>query len=598
MQDFFKFLLASCLGTSIALILSMFVFFAMVGGLAGGLSSGLSSSEPVSVKSNSVLEINFNTPVPERTNNTIPEGFSFETNDIVGLSDMVRAIEHAKTDDDIKGIFLDVSGVPSGMVTRSTIRDALVDFKESGKFIVAFSKFYSQNGYYMASVADEIIVHPIGGIDFRGFGAQIPFFKNALDKVGVKMEVYYAGQFKSATEPFRLTEMSEQNRKQTREYLEPLYNMFTADIAKSRGIEQAEVKRIANEWLLREAEDAITFKFADKVGYRDEVLDIMRERIGLEEEDPIPKVGITAYAKKVVPRDGFNSKDQIAVIYAEGDIIMGKDTPGQISDDDYTKMIRKIRQNDKVKGIVLRVNSPGGSALTSESIWRELSVAKEDGIPIVVSMGDYAASGGYYIACMADKILAEPNTITGSIGIFSMIPNASELLNDKLGVSLDTLNIAKYATSINGFHNHSSGEAAIIQQMTDNGYEMFLKRVSEGRGMTRDAVHEIAQGRVWTGEKASQIGLVDELGGLEDAIKIAEELTDLSDYALVEYPEVKDPFTKMLEQFIKPTQMKTATKAEILESELGELSPYYSNLKAMIEMKGPQARLPFLIDIQ
>ncbi|MEM1124528.1 MAG: S49 family peptidase, partial [Bacteroidota bacterium] len=295
MQQFFKFVFASCLGVLLSLLVFSFLMIAFVGGAAASFGS----KEPVTVKPNSVLEVSFGPALPEKTNNVTPQGgFNFETDDVVGLFDMVEGIEYAKTDDDIKGIYLNVDFVPGGMVTRSTLRDALIDFKESGKFIVAYSKYYTQNAYYLASVADDISVHPSGGIDFRGYGAQIPFFKNALDKLGVKMEVYYAGQFKSATEPFRLTEMSDQNRRQIREYLAPLYQKFLDDIGEARNIESSEVRRIANEWLLRAPEDAVTYKFADRVGYKDQVIDVLRERIGLESDDKVYKINIKDYAMK------------------------------------------------------------------------------------------------------------------------------------------------------------------------------------------------------------------------------------------------------------------------------------------------------------
>jgi len=595
MQQFFKFVFASCLGVLLSTLVLSFLAIALVGGAAASLGT----KEAVAVKPNSVLEINFNDVLPEKTNNVAQDGFTLENDDVVGLFDMIDAIEHAKTDDDIKGIYLNLNGVPGGMATRSNIRAALLDFKETGKFVVAYSKYYTQSAYYLASVADDISVHPVGGIDFRGFGMQIPFFKNALDKLGVKMEVYYAGQFKSATEPYRLTEMSAQSRKQIKEYLEPLYQIFLDDIGESRGIASSEVRRIANEWLVREAEDAVTYKLADRVGYKDEVLDVLREKLGLESDDKIYKVDIQDYAGKAGGKTDYSVKDKIAVIYAEGNIVMGKDATGAVADDDYGPMIRKIRQDDKIKGIVLRVNSPGGSALTSESLWRELDLAKKDGKPVVVSMGDYAASGGYYIACMADKIFAEPNTITGSIGIFSMIPNASELMNEKIGVSLDTLNLGQYASSFNLFHDHAPKEAAILQQMTNSGYELFLKRVADGRDMTRDEVHAIAQGRVWTGEKAKELGLVDELGGLEAALAEAQKLAALDEYRVTEYPKVKDPFQQFMEKWLDlPTAKASATKQAMLKEEMGELYPYYQHLKQMQEMKGPQARMPFLIDVQ
>ena len=479
MQQFFKFVFASCLGV----LLSMLVLGFFMIAVGGALAASFGGDEGVTVKSNSVLEVSFNSQIPEKTNNVVQQGgFTVETKDVVGLFDMVEAIEYAKTDDDIKGIYLDVEMVPGGMVTRSTLRDALLDFKESGKFIVAHSKFYTQNAYYMASVADDISVHPtsmLGGIEFTGYGAQIPFYKNALDKLGVKMEVYYAGQFKSATEPYRLTQMSDQNRRQIKEYLGPLYEKYLSDIGEARGISVPELKRISNEWLIRQPQDAVTHKLIDRVAYKDEVLDLLREKIGLEKEDKIHKVTLNNYVKKTGSSIDFKVKDKIAVIFAEGTITSGKDATGSVTDDDYGPMIRKLRQDDRIKGIVLRVNSPGGSALSSESIWRELSLAKEDGKPVVVSMGDYAASGGYYIACMADKIIAEPSTITGSIGIFSMIPNASDLLQNKIGINLDTLNLARHASTLNSmpFLDHTPEFREIFQEMTDEGYELFLSRV-------------------------------------------------------------------------------------------------------------------------
>ncbi len=599
MQQFFKFVFASCLGVLLSMLVLSFLAIALVGGAAASLGS----KEPVSVRPNSILELNFNPVFPEKTNNVAQDGFTFENKDVVGLFDVLAAIEYAKTDDDIKGIYLDLDGVPGGMSTRSNLRDALIDFKESGKFIVAHADFYTQSAYYLASVADDISVHPtsmLGGLEFTGFGRQIPFYKNALDKLGVKMEVYYSGQFKSATEPYRLTEMSDQNRRQIREYLGPLYEKFLADISASRDVPVAELKRIANEWLIRDPKDAVTHKLIDRVAYKDEVLDLLREKIGLDDDDKIYKVGLENYVSKAKPSTDFSVKDKIAVIYAEGTITSGKDVPGSVTDDDYGPMIRKIRQDDKIKGIVLRVNSPGGSALSSESIWRELSLATEAGKPVVVSMGDYAASGGYYIACMADKIYAEPTTITGSIGIFSMIPNASGLLQNKIGISLDTLNLATNASAINSipFMDHTPKFRSVFQQMTDEGYEQFLGRVAAGRDMTRDEVHEIAQGRVWTGEKAKELGLVDELGGLEEAIAEAKALANLDEYRITEYPKVKDPLQQFMEKWLNPNKASVSAKQAVLQAEMGELYPYYQQLKEMTEMKGPQARMPILMELQ
>ena len=588
MGQFIKFVFASCLGVFLAMMVLFFVGASMAGGLAASMGS-----KTVNVKPNSILELNFDEVVPEKTNNVPMDPYSFENEDVVGLHDIVKAIETAKEDSNIKGIFIDAIASNGGFATKSIIRNALVDFKESGKFITAYSKYYTQSGYYMASVADEVYVNPAGGLEFRGFGYMIPFFKDGLDKLGVKMNVYYVGKFKSATEPYRLNKMSAENRLQTKEYLQPIYDNFIQEIASSRNMEPSELKRVANEWLVRVPDDAITYKLADKIGYRDEAIAAMKERMGLEEDDKIGKVTMKAYAAANKSTIDFGIKNKIGVVFAEGGINIGEGEAGSIMDDQYTEVIRKLRQDDKVKALVLRVNSGGGSALASENIWREFTLAQKAGKPVVVSMGDYAASGGYYIACMADKIYAEPNTITGSIGIFGMIPNAEDLLSNKLGVNLDTVNMGKFASSINLFHDKSPEEARIIQSQLEAGYELFLKRVAEGRDMTRDQVNEIAQGRVWTGKQAKENGLVDELGSLTEAIETAAELAELESYRVTEYPKVKNQFEQLIEKYIQPKEAKAA----ILKEELGELYPYYHELQSIIKTKGPQARMPFMIQV-
>lgn len=595
MGQFLKFVFASCLGVFLAMLLLIFVG----AGVAGSAASTFGKKK-VSVKPNSLLEINFNDPIPERTNNVPMDPYSFENEEIYGVHEIVKAIEKAKEDDNIKGIFLDASSASGGFATRSLIREALIDFKESGKFITAYSEGYTQSGYYMASVADEVYVHPLGGsnsiggpIDFRGFGVQIPFYKDALDKLGVKMNVYYVGKFKSATEPFRRNNMSPESRKQIKEYLEPIYEVYLKDISATRGVSIGELKNIANNWLVQTPEDAITYKLADKIGYRDEVMTALKERIGLEEEDKLKTLKLEDYVPTARSLD-LSIKDKIAVIYAEGQIMPGEETPGEVRGDQYPKMVEKIRKNDKVKAIVLRVDSPGGSALVSENIWRELSLAQRDGKPVVASFGDVAASGGYYIACMADRIYAQPNSITGSIGIFGMIPNANKLMKDKLGISIDTVNTGRFASSINLFHDQTPEEAAIIQKSLNSGYETFLKRVADGRKMTRDEVHQVAQGRVWVGEKAKEIGLVDELGELKDAIAYAAELAEIDKYRVTEYPKIKDPFQQLIDKYLNPEK----AKALILQEELGEIYPYYQEVQDIIHSKEPQARLPYRLDFE
>ena len=596
MQQFFKFLFASCLGTLLAIFAMTFIF----GGLAASLGS---KADKVKVKSNSVLKLTLSDPIPEKTNNMAPTGtfdFSSLSNSPLGLTDMVKTIEAAKEDDNIKGIYMELSQPSGGMATMSVLRDALEDFKDSGKFIVAHGSYYTQGGYYMASVADKVYLTPTGPLMMQGFAAQVPFFKNMLDEWGIKAQVYYAGKFKSATEPFRRTNMSEENRLQVREYLNEGYNMFLADMAESRGKSVEELKQIVNDFSIRDSEDAVTYGLVDELMYKDQVLDILRDRLGLEEGDKIEGISIKKYHKAAKKKIDFSIKNKIAVVYAEGNIVDGQGETGNIGGDRYARIIRKIREDDKVKAIVLRVNSGGGSALASEIILRELQQAKEDGKNVVVSMGDVAASGGYYIACEGDKIFAEPNTITGSIGVFGMMPGLNKFMKDEIGITFDTVKTGQYATLGSLVFDVTDAEGKIVQQTVDEIYDTFKERVATGRDMTVEDVDKIAQGRVWTGQKASTIGLVDELGGLNDAIAAAAELADVEEYRIKEYPQTKEPLQQLMDELTgnNEDKAKAYTQAHI-KAELGdEFYNYYQYAKEIRDMKGVQARMPFTIEIK
>ncbi|MFT5765531.1 MAG: protease-4 [Saprospiraceae bacterium] len=583
MGKFFQFVFASCLGVILASV--------VVGGI-GALVIGKvvsSADAPEKVKANTVLKLDLGSAVPEKTNNVPVDPFSFDTEKKLGLFEMVEIIGKAKDDDKIKGIYLDIDAVPMGRASASTLRDALVDFKSDGKFIVSYSEYYSQGTFYLASISDKIFVNPLGGVDFRGFGAQIPFFKDMLDRLDIKMQVYYAGDFKSATEPYRLDKMSEKNRLQTREYVESMYDLYLMDISEGRKISKQELRKMANEYLLRNAADALDYKMVDAVGYEDEALDEIRNLLGLDKDDKLNTIGLGDYGKGLKSDTDFKIKDKIAIVFAEGTIDMGKGTPGSIGGDKYVEIFRKIRKNDKIKAVVLRVNSGGGSALASDMMWREIKLLKEAGKPVIASMGDVAASGGYYIACPADSVFAELNTITGSIGVFSMIPSIENMLKEKVGVTFDTLTTGKFAVGITPLKNISPEEGIILQESTDEIYETFLARVADGRKMTRDEVHNVAQGRVWTATKAKSIGLVDDIGDLDRAIAAAASLAGLEKYRTTEYPVAKEPIQQMIEQF---TGQKTA-KA-VVEAELMEAIPYYRYLKEINQMEGVQARLPFV----
>ncbi len=521
---------------------------------------------------------------------------AFQSDDVLGLNAIVETLEHAAKDDKIKGIYINPeNGLSMGLASAATIREAIVKFKESGKFVIANSKYYTQGAYYLSSAADTVYVNPLGGIDFHGFSAMIPFFKDMLDRVGIKMEVFYAGDFKSATEPFRLNEMTDKNRLQMRAFLEPVYTHFLTDIGVSRKKDVATLRGIADGLKVRTAEDAVVLGLADKIGYVDEVIADMKQRMGIKADDDLNVVSLEDYAMSFAKKKDYKAKDRIALVFAEGNILMDKGERGSIVDQKYVKLIREIRKDEKIKAIVLRVNSGGGSAIASENIWRELQLAKEAGKKIVVSMGDYAASGGYYIACNADKIVAEPNTLTGSIGVFSMMPNASKLFEEKLGIHWDTVKTAKYSTGVNPFYDIAPVEAEHLQYSTEAMYATFLKRVADGRQMTTDSVHQIAQGRVWIGEKAKQIGLVDEIGDLDRAIELAAELSGIEKYRLLEYPKQIDPIQELMNEITGEGGEK-GIHGKAVEKELGEIYPNYRQVKSWLTLKGVQARLPVIID--
>lgn len=590
MNQFFKFLFASCLGTTLALVLLFFLGIGMLGSLA----SSATSKEKVSVKPNSVLEIKFKNPIPEKTNNLPMDPFAFEQDDVLGLTDMVEAIRHAKTDPDIKGIYINASYLNAGKATSSVLRAALADFKSSGKFVVSYANFYTQNAYYIASVSDSVLLNPVGMVDFRGLSSTIMFYKGLLDKMDIEMKVFYAGKFKSATEPFRLDKMSDENRLQIREYLTGLYDVFIHDIATGRNISEPDLRHLADTYAGREAKTALESRLVDRIAYEDEAFDLMKNKIGLEKKEKLNRISIEDYASVNGKKTNFTVKDKIAVVYAEGTIADGADgEAGDVYDGKYVKILRKIRQDDNIKAIVLRINSPGGSVLASENILREIQLCREAGKPVVVSMGDLAASGGYYIACQADSIFAEPNTITGSIGVFGMVPNLQKTMKENLGVTVDTVRTGKYSAFGTPFIQFSPEEERIMQASVDQIYEDFLQKVATGRHMTRDQVHEIAQGRVWTGTRAQQIGLVDGIGGLDRAMASAARLANLEKYRTVEYPRTNKGFEQFVEQFTKKDDDDEGIKAWVVRSELGDMYPMYKTLRDFRKNQGIQARLPY-----
>lgn len=592
MNQFVKNVFASCLGVAIAMVGIFFLGIFLIAGLAG------SGDAPTVVSDSSVLHLTFDQPVPEQTNNLEMNPFDFDQPEILGLNDIVKTIEHAATDDKIKGIYLNPeNGLGMGVASAASVRAALVKFKESGKFVVAYAKSYTQGAYYLSSVADKVYLNPVGSVDLHGFAAVMPFFKDMLDRIGVKMEVFYAGDFKSATEPYRRNEMSEQNRLQLREYLQPVFKRFLTDISQSRGKSVEELEKITNSLLIGGAKDAVALGLVDSVAHLDNVLAHLKLRAGIEPDAKLNSVRIEDYATSFKKDKNYKAKEKIALVFAEGTILANQGEVGTIVDDQYVKLLRKIREDEKIKAIVLRVNSPGGSAIASENIWRELSLAKQAGKKVVVSMGDYAASGGYYISCMADKIVAEPSTLTGSIGVYSMMPNASKLSSEKLGIHWDTVKTSKYAVGLNPFVPLSPAEMEHMQASTMQLYNTFLQRVADGRGMVPDSVHKIAQGRVWTGLKAKEIGLVDEVGNLDRAIALAAELAGLEQYRLMEYPAKKDPMQEFIAELTGQGD-EDGIRSKVLEKELGTLYPYYREIKQLLSAQGVQARLPVIVPFE
>ena len=585
MKEFFKFFTASCLGVFAAFILVFFVFAGFLGSMMGG--------KPV-VPKNTVLEIDLSA-VPERSDNVEVSILDAQNTNFLGMHDAIKLIDHAADDDKVQGILIKGESGIGGQVTALRIREAIEGFKESGKFVYAYGDFYSQMGYYLGSTADSIFINPSGAVDIRGFSTMIPFYKKAMNKLGVKMNIFYAGNFKSATEPYRRSEMSEPNKLQTSEYLTGMVNKYIDGVAASRGLSTDQVNDIMTNYAGRDAASCLDNKLVDQISYFDDVEILLRERMGLKKGKKIKYKTLSEYKTLAKLKEEDSKDDKIAVVYAEGIINYNASALGDVNIPKYRKALQKIRHDDDIKAMVLRVNSPGGNALTSDILWNEIERIKELGKPVVASFGDYAASGGYYIAAGADTIVSAPNTLTGSIGVFMMFPDVSELASEKVGVTFDDVRTHPMAAGLSPFEALNDQEKEILQEGTDQIYETFLKRVSDGRGMSRDAVHEVAQGRVWLGDKAQELGLVDVIGDLADAIKIAGEMADIDSYSLKSYPTIKeDPFKEIVQQFMKEEDVSLEMG---LDAQDLKVFKEIRSAKEIISDRTPQARLPFVIQL-
>jgi len=578
MKSFFKIFFASLLSLA---VFSLIVFFLFVGWIAG-----LASKEKPKVEAKSVLVLDLSQDFKELAVNNPLSGFSSNDEmDVPGFYDVVRLIHKAKDDKDISGIHIIANSNPNGFANSEDIRNALIDFKASKKFVVASGDVISQKAYYVADIADKVYLNPTGMLEWVGLNVDYIFFKGALDKLEIQPEIFYAGKFKSATEPFRTDKMTPENKLQTTVWLNSLYSQLLLTASSSRGIDTATLHQLANEGKIQTAQDALSNKLVDDLKYDDQVKDEIKNRLQLGKYDKINFISINKYAKT----GGFkkSGKDHIALIYAEGDIIDGNaDQRGIIASENYMKLIRKARLDKTIKAIVFRVNSGGGSSLASENIWRELSLAKQDK-PVVVSFGDVAASGGYYISCAADSIFAEPNTITGSIGVFGIIPNMEQFFKNKLGVTFDGVKTSEYADA-GIFHPLSESEKKMIQHSIEMTYQQFKKRVADGRKKDTAYIETIAQGRVWIGNDAITNGLIDRFGGLQDAVDCAARLAKTSDYRLREFPAPQNIFDRLLGSSSDNYSSK-------METELGkENFKIYSEFIRIRQMTNTtQARLPF-----
>ncbi|MGI9533175.1 signal peptide peptidase SppA [Lutimonas sp.] len=588
-MTFLRELLAVIIGVFISFMIMFFVFVA----IGSVISSSFVDDSTVVVKKNSVLVLKLEDLIKDyapKNEDPFSQILGLEEKKM-GLDNILNAIDNAKYDDQIIGISIESLMLQGGVAQIQEIRDKLYEFKESGKFVTAFADVYEQKNFYLSSVADSIYVNPEGQIDFRGLSGEVLFFKDFQEKYGLKMEVIRHGKYKSAVEPFLANEMSEANREQTEAFLKSIWSEMTTDMGDNRNIDEVQINYIADELLARTPDLAIENKMITGKLYKDEYAKVLKQLGGISEESVLNAVTVKNYIASGKGRLVSSSTDRIAVIYAQGEIKYGKGDEDYIGPELIIESLKKARKSKQVKAIVLRVNSPGGSALASDIIWREIEVTKKEK-PVVVSMGNMAASGGYYISCNADKIIADPTTITGSIGVFGMIPNINEFTNrigihaEQVGTNKRSLNYSLFEPMTDDFYN-------VTKEGVERVYVTFVSKVAKGRGMTFEEVDAIAQGRVWTGTQALENGLVDELGGLEDALKAAAQLADIQDFRTRSYPdynkELKDMFSGPF----------ASVKQQLLEDEIGlENLKIYNQFQQFSEWKGLQTRLPFLLEIR
>ncbi len=589
MKQFLKFVFATITGLFLFMLIGIFIII--------GIAAAAGGDKKATIAANSILKLDLNYSIPEKTNDNPFAGMSIfnlkPQKKAIGLTEIRECIAKAKKDDNIKGIYMELGLNDNGLATLEVIRQSLADFRKSGKFVYAYGEVLNQKSYYLATAADQIFINPQGGMELKGFGREIMYYKGMLDKLGIEVQDFHCGAFKSAIEPFIRTDMSEPNRKQLMNIYGDVYNQFIVNIAKERKLDTADLNKIVNNLSAETAEKDKELKLIDDVLYYDQVLDKLKAKLGVDKKKDLESIDLAKYATTL--EKDLESSNKIAVVYAEGEIVDGEGQDGQIGGESFSKLIRKLRRDEKVKAIVLRVNSPGGSALASDVMWRELLLAKKEK-PLVVSFGDVAASGGYYIACMGDRIYAQPNTITGSIGVFGLLPNAKKFFNDKLGITFDEVKVTKHGVLGGLTKPLDAEESAFAQRNVEKTYREFKSRVAEGRsGVKKDVngvpmdtayIETIAQGRVWTGNQGIANGLVDEIGGLDEAIAYAAKKANLKDYRTKAYPEEKSFSEKIAESF-------GDAKLQIVKEQLGEQYEIYKTIEYLKKTKGVQARMVY-----
>ncbi len=589
MRDFLKTTLAVITGLIISSILLFFFTMVMFAVMIA------SASKPVRVSDNTLLKLKIGVPIPDRGNPTPTITFDQQNirfAPVTGLNDIISNLKKAAEDDRIKGVIIEPGLFNTGWATAGEIRDEIIRFRESGKFVISYTDYLlNQESYYISTAADYIYMNPQATLEFTGLAAEVMFYKNALEKLGVNMQIIRHGTFKGAVEPFMYDRLSRENREQIASYTGSIWNHVTAGIEEARGIPVSELNHIADYLRSANPQEALDLDMIDGLIYRDQLTDTLRKMMNIEEDERIRTISMTNYTKVPHPKAKREERDKIAVIYASGNIVMGSGSDANIGGDRYARIIRGAREDSMVKAIVLRINSPGGSAIASEIIWRELELAGREK-PVVVSMGNYAASGGYYIAAPAKKIVTSPSTITGSIGVFGMIPDISELLNEKAGITTEVVRTNRHSDSPSLTRRMTPFETAVMQENIDRVYGTFVDHVSEGRGMLPEEIDRIGQGRVWSGAEALDNGLADESGSLADAIDLAANLADLEKWSIEELPEIVDPYTRLIQE------LTGETAGRLIAREAGPLAPFLEELRELSETRGIQARLPYHVLIR